>query len=81
MEHIHAPAGHPATEKLRVKGGAKRYKSGPKPTGRERFRVRLNKLAIDLHRFAVKPTTDPGEAEWAKQVAYACANAARSVES
>ena len=66
MTHIVAPAGHPATEKIRQKGRNKVLKSEPRPTGRERLTTRAMRLSIDLQRFATKSKTSPEDREWAE---------------
>ena len=69
MDIIHAPEGHPAQEKIRVKGSAKQFKAGPKPSGRERLQTRAMKLCIDVQRFAAKRTTSDADRAWAEQAA------------
>ena len=39
-------------EKIRLKGGAKRYKRGPGPTGAVRLQRRARRLALDAARLA-----------------------------
>jgi hypothetical protein len=46
-------------EKIRIKGGAKRYKRGPGPTGAARLARRVHRLALDAARLARRPDGDP----------------------
>jgi CO/xanthine dehydrogenase Mo-binding subunit len=41
-------------DKIRIKGGAKRYKRGPGPTGAARLARRVHRLALDAARLARK---------------------------
>jgi hypothetical protein len=49
-------------EKIRIKGGAKRYKRGPGPTGAARLARRVHRLALDAARLARKHDHDQGYA-------------------
>ncbi len=46
-------------DKIRLKGGAKRYKRGPGPTGAARLERRVHRLALDAARLARHPAADP----------------------
>jgi hypothetical protein len=55
-------------DKIRIKGGEKRYKRGPGPTGAARLAQRVHRLALDAARLARRPDGDPYAARLREQL-------------
>jgi hypothetical protein len=55
-------------DKIRLKGGPKQYKRGPRPRGRERLQRRVTRLCVEAHRLA-RHTPSANDRAWAHQLA------------
>lgn len=64
---VNEPSDGNSFAKIRLKGGPKRYKSGPGPTGRERLQRRVNSLLLGANRLA-RTTSGPDERHWAERL-------------
>jgi hypothetical protein len=57
-------------DKIRLKGGPKVYKQGPRPTGRQRLEQRVIVLLLDAVRVSRKPTVSVTDASYAAELAH-----------
>lgn len=55
---------HDVDIKIKVKGGPKRYKSGPRAKGREHFRTQIQRLMLRLQKWGTR-TENASDSLWA----------------